>query len=190
MSIVQFGLSNVHYAVITKGEDGSYSYGTPEPILGAVTLSISPEGSSSNFYADNGIFYSTSSNSGYSGTLTIAKLTEKFRTDVLGEKLVAGGLLESSNDRAKEVALLFQVENDVANDKIVYYDAVIARPTSNANSTTDTTDVSTQDLTITFRPRKTDRAIRWATGEATTPEVHASFFTTVQTPELLSAEVI
>ncbi len=52
---VTFGLNKVHYAVITEGEDGTYTYGTPVRIPGAVSMSETPVGESTKFYADNGV---------------------------------------------------------------------------------------------------------------------------------------
>ena len=37
---VEFGLRNVHYAVITEGDDGAITYGTPTKIPGAVSIKI------------------------------------------------------------------------------------------------------------------------------------------------------
>ena len=37
---VEFGLRNVHYAVITEGDDGAITYGTPTKIPGAVSITI------------------------------------------------------------------------------------------------------------------------------------------------------
>ena len=53
---VIFGLSNVHYAIISD-EDGSY--GTPKKLPGAVSLSISREGSVDTFWSYSDMSTST-----------------------------------------------------------------------------------------------------------------------------------
>lgn len=54
---VKFNIRNVHYALLTIAEDGSYSFGTPVPMPGAVSLSMDPNGEPSVFYADGYIFH-------------------------------------------------------------------------------------------------------------------------------------
>ena len=41
---VEFGLRNVHYAVITEGDDGAITYGTPTKIPGAVSITMDKSG--------------------------------------------------------------------------------------------------------------------------------------------------
>lgn len=179
---VLFGLEKVHYALITKGVDGSYTYGTPEPIKGAVSLELNPTGDPTNFYADNGVYFSRNANTGYEGTLTIAMIPDKFRTEVLGEKLVRGGFLEASDAKPKEIALLFEVSGDEEQTRFVYYDVSVARPSNSASTTAESIEIEGQELTFTAKPRSNDKAIRWNTGDATTPEDYSKFFTEVLEP--------
>jgi len=134
---VLFGLTNVHYAVITREDDGSYTYATPVRVEGAVSLEMNPTGDPMNFYADNGVFFSRNSNTGYEGTLTIAMITDKFRTDVLGEKMINGGFLESADAKPKDIALLFEVDGDAQATRFVYYDVTVARPSQSAQTTAE-----------------------------------------------------
>ena len=62
---VKFNIRNVHYALLTIAEDGSYSFGTPVPMPGAVSLSMDPNGEPSVFYADGYAYYTISNNQGY-----------------------------------------------------------------------------------------------------------------------------
>lgn len=178
---VRFGLEKVHYAVITS-KNGGYTYEDPKPVPGAVSLSLDPTGDSSSFYADNGIYYASSNSTGYTGSITIATLTDEFRTDVLGEVLIDGGLMESANSKPKDIALLFQVSGDAEEDKFVFYDVTVARPSQSANTTTESKEVSTQELSFTAKPRVTDKKIRWVTGTATSAQAKSEFFTVVQEP--------
>ena len=49
---VKYNLKNVHAAKLTKGDDGNFTYDTPQAIPGAVSISLEAEGDSSPFYAD------------------------------------------------------------------------------------------------------------------------------------------
>ena len=105
---VKFGLDNVVYAPITIDAQGNYSYGTIKSIPGAVNLSLSAEGDSNDFYADNVKYFSNTANQGYSGDLEIAIIPEDFRTDILGEtKDTNGVLIEDASVIAKGFAFGF-----------------------------------------------------------------------------------
>ena len=62
---VRYGLKNVHYAVATEGTDGALTYTTPVRYPGAVSLTLDPRGETSEFYADDRVYYATTSNNGY-----------------------------------------------------------------------------------------------------------------------------
>ncbi|OCS82279.1 major tail protein [Caryophanon tenue] len=179
---VMFGLQDVHFSVITKGTDGTYTYATPKRITGAVSLELSALGETTPFYADNGVYYATSTNNGYEGTLTIANLTEEFRTEVLGEVLVNGGLLEKGDAKTKDIALLYQIEGDEQASRMVLYDVAVARPSISTTTKGESTEVNTNELTFSAKPRTSDRAIKWATGSATPKSVYDSFYTAVVEP--------
>ncbi|MEY9980474.1 major tail protein [Lysinibacillus sp. RC79] len=179
---VLYGLTNVHYATYSREEDGTYKYDEPVRVEGAVSLTMSPTGDSNNFYADNGIFFSRNSNTGYEGTLTIAMITDKFRTDVLGEKMVNGGFLETSDAKGKDIALMFEIDGDIEATRFVYYDCTVARPNQTANTTGESIEIEGQELTFTAKPRINDKAIRWNTGEATPEEMYNDFFKAVIEP--------
>ena len=49
---VQYGLKNVYYATVTVGTN-TVTYGSPVAWPGAVSLSLSAEGDTNDFYADN-----------------------------------------------------------------------------------------------------------------------------------------
>ena len=48
---------------------------------------LDPRGETTDFYADDILYYTTSTNQGYETALTVANIPQEFRTDVLGETL-------------------------------------------------------------------------------------------------------
>lgn len=180
---VRYGLTNVHYAVITRNEDGTYTYATPVRIPGAVTMEMSPTGDSTNFYADNGIYFSINSNTGYDGTLDIATIPDDFKIAVLGEKLVNGGLAEFGDAKTKDIALLFEIDGDEEASRFVYYDVTVARPNVSAATTAESIEIKSDQLTLKAKPRTNDKAIKWVTGDTTEQAVYDSFFNAVVEPQ-------
>ncbi|WP_019243645.1 MULTISPECIES: major tail protein [Bacillus] len=178
---VTFGLSNVHYAVITEGDAGVYTYATPVAIPGAVELTTDPAGESSSFFADNRVYYEASSNQGYEGTISFAKLPQSFRVDVLGETVVNGGLAENANAKIKRIALLFEIDADIKADRFVYYDVTVSRPGNSSKTKEDSTEVNTVELNFKATPRP-DGWIKFVTGDTTPVSVYDAFYNAVTEP--------
>ena len=114
---VKYGLKNVHAAILAETVvDGvtTYSYGTPKPVPGAVSISLEAQGETSPFYADDIVYFRTNANNGYSGDLEIALIPEWFRTDILQEDGDANGVLVEKSDIGESVkfALLFEFTGD------------------------------------------------------------------------------
>ena len=180
---VSFGLSNVHYALISERTVGGklqIFYGKPKQLKGAVNLEMETVGDVSNFYADNIIYYASTANQGYEATLEIAMLTDEFRRDVLGEVIDANGLiLENSNTNPRKIALMFQFEGDEREVKHCLTYCTVTRPSMSGATKTEATEPTTQELTITVSPRPTDNVPRISTSELAKGDVFEKFFESV-----------
>ena len=70
---VRFGLSNVTYATATY--DGTdITYGDVKKLPGAVTLTLDASGDLTSFYADDIVYFASSTSNGYTGTLEVANV--------------------------------------------------------------------------------------------------------------------
>lgn len=151
---VKFGLSKAHYAVY---DEAAATYGTPVPIPGAVSISISPEGSENTFYADNIAYFVSNANAGYSGDMEVAELPRQAYIDLLGQSEdSAGVLIEANEDVAKTFALLFEVSGNLREQRFVFYNCTLSRPSAEANTTEESITPTTDKLTIRMIPRPFD----------------------------------
>lgn len=180
MAKVRFGLKNIYIAPITEGENNSITYGTPFALPGAVNLSLSPEGDENVFYADDSRYYVVNTNAGYTGTLEIAMLTDKFATDILGFTKDTNNLIvESTTFRPKSFAMMYEVQDDVSASRYVFYNVSVGRVDVNASTTTDTTEVQTATLDITVSGAKDTGYVKAYTTEETPSATYDAWFTAV-----------
>ena len=191
--VVRFGLTNFHYAPIND-ETGEYS--DPVRVRGAVSLTTTAEGSSSTFNADNGTFYVTNANNGYTGSIEIAATNDQMMIDLFGfEKDASGMVVEFSDAVSKPCALLFEVSSNLLPQRFVIYDATFSRPSQNANTTGgDSTDPDTITLEFTAVSKdfeygtETRPAVQgFLTKTTDTATAYGSFFNAVLKPSKLSA---
>ena len=154
---IKFGLKNVHYAVVTETTDDAgkttSTYGEVKAWPGAVSISLDPSGDSNNFYADDRVYAVLSSNTGYEGDFESAIMPDDVLTAVLGQKIVNGVLVESSNDKQNYIALMFEIDGDVKARRFVLYRCMIKRPALSSQTREDSTEPVTDTTTITVTPR-------------------------------------
>lgn len=185
---VKYGFEQVYYAKATETIDAqtgtiSYTYATPKRLLGGVSISLEQTGEISNFYADDQVFFSTSSNGGYSGDLELAKVSDDFRTDILGEtKDQNDALVEFSDEQGSPFALLFKFLGDGEGRLHCLYNCKATRPSIESQTTEDSVEVGTETLEITATPRLSDKAVKLTIDGSNT---HAStFFDAVLEPNV------
>ena len=181
---VEYGLCNVYYAVITgyDTENKKYTYGTPIPIPGGVSVTFSASGDSNPFYADNIVYFDVKTNAGYEGDLEIATIPDSFRTSVLGEVVIDGMLAENADAQGKEFALMFQFEGDASGKRHVMYRCSSGRPDIASSTKEGSTTPNTNKLTITCMARENDHYIKSSLLEAKNPTRYSNWNTQVQEP--------
>lgn len=183
-NLVEYGLKNVHYA--TLGMSGSeVTYGTPIPMPGAVTLTMSPEGDKTTFRADNRVYFEKSANNGYAGTLELARIPESFRVNVLKNKLdsAKGIYYEDASALPEAFALLFEVDGDESATKFVYYNVTAERPEQGGETTGDTLEPKTESMGISARPSVDKNIVKaWHSSTSATNTVSSGWYSAVQLP--------
>ena len=180
---VKFNICNVHYAILTVADDGTFSFGTPVPMPGAVSLSLDANGEPSNFYADGYAYYTISNNMGYEGDLELAMVPESFRTDVLKEELDSNNvLIENANVETENFALLFEFDGDVRKIRHVLYNCAASRPGMESQTNEEEVEVKTETLSIKATPLA-NGYVKAKTGDDTADTVYQGWYSEVYLPQ-------
>lgn len=185
---VVFGLKSVYVAFlnVTLG-----TWGTPAAIPGAVELGLGAEGDSSPFYADDMVYYTSYSNNGYTGDLSMAGVPDATLATMLGWEVDGNGMLvEKSDVEPAPFALLFEVDGDAAAKRYVYYNCTAGRPDEAHKTKGDSTEPETTGLKLTVTPIEIDGVNIVKGGiERTTANaaVFDAFYDAVVMPDLASA---
>lgn len=127
---VHYDLIDVHYAKLELQEDGTPVYGAPKKLPGSVSIEISAEGERIVQRADGIDYYVTTSNNGYTGTLSILDTPSDFKLDCLGEHIdeVTGMQVENADAPQNLFAMLFGFKGDAFNRRYVFYNCSASRP--------------------------------------------------------------
>ena len=184
---IKYGLQNMYVAKLTKTlTDGeyTYTYATPKHVPGAVSLSLSPQGESTTFAADNNSsYFRTNVDSGYSGDLELALIPDWFRSEILNETADSNGILVENSENTETVyfALLFQVEGDQHGVRHVLYNCSCSRPNLNGQTKENSISPQTETLTITADPRE-DGLVKARCDAEASAEIYNTWFTAVYSP--------
>lgn len=186
---VHFGLKNVHYAIITY-TSGVPSWGTPVAVPGAVSLTISKESGSTDFYADDVKYYHLASNNGYTGSLEMADFPVDMRKDIWGMTVTATGklLLENADAQPAEFALMFEIDGDQSPDRYCFYRCTADRPDVAGATKADSVEVQTQSCDLVVMPvmdpttsSPINGKVYYRTTEDTPTATYTGFFGSVET---------
>lgn len=174
---VKFGLKGVVIAPITYGT-GTVTYGDAFSIPGAVNLTLDQAGDTTDFYADNTKYFTTSANQGYTGTLEMALINDDFKTKVLGMVKDSNGVLvENKDDKVKDFALGFIIDGDAKNTKYWFLQVSAQRPSVSSQTIETSKTPVTETLNITAAARITDGEVKYSCEEGET--AYASFLNSV-----------
>lgn len=182
---VLYGLKNVHYAPFTTqvvNGQTIYSYGTPVPFPGAVSLGLDPQGDLIVFYADDGDYFVADQNSGYEGPFVCARVPEDFRRNIMRELADAdGSLIESSIPTPEPFAMMFEMAGDSQAERCVLYNCTVRRVPINPETRTNTATPQTRSMTLRASPRA-DGVVKKQSGADTTSAAYAAWYTAVPVP--------
>lgn len=151
---IVYGLKNLHYALVTVGDAGAVTYGTPVPIPGARSISLSTVGEDTKVYADDIVYVTLSSNQGYDGDIVVLTFGDDLAKALLGQTVDKdGALFESTNDVKPQFALLGEMSTEgTAKKKFVLYNCTAGRPEFSGTTKEDTVEAQEFTIPITASP--------------------------------------
>jgi phi13 family phage major tail protein len=183
---VTFGLEKVHIAFFDEASPTQPAWETPIPIPGAVRFTPTAVGESTNFYADNTLYFSYTANNGYTAELEMANVPDAVLAEMLGWEIDGNGaLIEVSDAIPKHFALMAQVQGDKRNRRFVFYDCVASRPAKERQTKAESITPNTDVLNLTISPIEIGGKMI-VRGEMelsdTNQTAYNSFFSAVYTP--------
>lgn len=196
---VFYGLSNVHYALLTETVDAdtgevTSSYGSPKAWPGAVNITLDPSGNPVIFSADNTAYYTIANNQGYEGDFECAMIPDDIRIDTLGNKKDDNGMIvETDKDEVSYFALMFEFNTDKNPNRYVFYKVSLAQRPTVASETVDvTSDLSVKTEKVKFKamPQTSETVIdgikchlvKAFTGKNVDASAYDDFYSAVYTP--------
>lgn len=197
---VMYGLSNVHYALLTETTDhitGEVvsNYGEVKAWPGAVNITLDPSGNPVIFSADNTAYYTLINNQGYEGSFETALIPDDIRLDTLGNTKDNNGMIvESDHDEVSYFALMFEINTDKNPNRYVFYKVSLSQRPSVASETVDvTSDLSVKTETVNFKamPQTSETVINGVrchlvkafTGQDVDATAYNNFYQAVYTPD-------
>jgi len=148
---VTFGLKEVHIALLT--DPAVPTWAAPIAIPGAVKFSPKPEGQETKQYADDSLYFFDTTNDGYTGELEMTLVPDAVLASLLGWRVDANGaLIEVSDGTPAEFALMFEVQGDAKNRRVVYYRCRAARAAQERTTTGEKLEPKTDSLALTIIP--------------------------------------
>ncbi|OJF16917.1 MAG: phage tail protein [Bacillaceae bacterium G1] len=150
---VTFGLEKVHIAFFDDQATQQPAWKTPIPIPGAVRFTPTAVGESTNFYADNTLYFSYTANNGYTAELEMANVPDAVLAEMLGWEIDENGaLIEIADAIPKHFALMGQIQGDKRNRRFVFYDCVASRPAKERQTKGESITPATDVLNLTISP--------------------------------------
>lgn len=184
---VKFGINNLHYATITRADDGTPTYATPTREKGAVSITLEPNTETTKVAADDDPNYVVvESDSGYTGTLSVQILSDNFKKDVLGWIEDSNGvLIEPVIFEKTEFALLCEFKGDAHKTRHCFYRCMATKPTIASKTVEEGgLEVQQDEISVIIAPET------YTTPNYTKASVNAdntqydTWYTTVYTPQI------
>lgn len=154
---VQIGLSQLHYAILTKDDAKGVAYSTPKRLYGAVTASENPNPETNSFFADDGPYETATTLGQIELNISVANVPLSDKGILLGHEVVGGVMYSKSTDQPPWVAVGYQKLK--SNGKYEYkwlLKGKAAEATEESETKGDSINYQAKNLTFAFVKRDFD----------------------------------
>ena len=119
---VEFGINKLYFGTYSESDAGTVTLGTPMRIKGARKWSPEETSERSTIDADNVTYWAGYSGGTEEGDVEVVLFPDDFKTQFLGAKRTSGGGLASiKNANRPSVYMMFEVDGDAENRRVIYY---------------------------------------------------------------------
>ena len=131
------------------------SYGQKINWPGAVSIGLDNDASQEDFYADDGVYYTSSGASKYEGDYESASVPRAFKKAIYGDvEDDNNALIETQDNGTKYFAFAYETSGDIGGQRTIFYRCSATRPSASSTTKEDGTEIQTETVTIkaTGRP--------------------------------------
>lgn len=179
---VRFGLKNLTIFFRNSEDTG---WGSPISIPGVVQCNRTPQTNTTDFYADDILYFQAMADSGDEIELEAALIPDSVKAQMLGWTTDSNGaLVRVAGGTRKEFAMAFETAGDSKKRRKVIYSCLAAVPNDNNQTKGESVTVQTETLTVRSKPITLDgvTVIDAVLEEAQDSTAFSNFFTAVYTP--------
>ncbi len=153
----QYGLKDIHFALLETDDKAGVSYDVVEEIAGAINAKINPNVNTQELYADDQLWEAISILGKIEVEIETADLSLKTRAKILGNKFEEGVLVETKDDIPPYLALGFKSLKKGGKYRYVWLLKGLAQPMGEDFTTKkDNVEHKTPVIKFTFMPRTFD----------------------------------
>lgn len=175
------GLKDLFYAVISEGEDGAESYGTPKKMAGAMTADLSITTADGKLYVDDGLSVAVSEFANGNLKLGIDDLTPETTAEILGQEVDKNKVVwAGGDDEPPYIAVGFRAKKTGGKYKYIWLLKCKAKvPAEKYETKGESIKFQTPEIELTIMRRKKDG--NWKADYVGTPDSGAAktWFTAV-----------
>lgn len=149
------GLKNLHYAVITKEDATTTTYGEPKYFGPAMALNVQPSINRANLRADDAVLFSDSAKGPIAVTVNTAYLEKEVEAEILGKTIHANGIISDNvDDDAPYIAIGGEAASARGGSEFFWlYRVKLAPAEENKETKQETPTYQTPNLTGEAIPR-------------------------------------